>query len=99
MYCAAARSAKNSKLRSSYGITANQFDAIVAQQQARCPICQQQMGGPKRGPLHPVVDHCHETGRVRGVLCNNCNRGMGLLGDDPVLCRAAASYLEVRGSR
>jgi hypothetical protein len=39
------------------------------------------------------VDHCHNTGVFRGILCNKCNRGIGLLEDDPARCRAAASYL------
>jgi len=40
------------------------------------------------------VDHCHETGRVRGVLCFNCNSAIGKLGDDPDAVRRAAAYLE-----
>jgi len=40
------------------------------------------------------VDHCHQTGRVRGVLCFNCNSAIGKLGDDPDAVRRAAAYLE-----
>ncbi|MFP3967298.1 endonuclease VII domain-containing protein [Actinomadura fulvescens] len=52
----------------------------------RCPIC---WSAPA---VH--VDHCHETGKVRGLLCPECNTGMGQLRDDPVTLRRAADYLE-----
>lgn len=55
---------------------------------------------PGRSPRHlsksPAahVDHCHEAGRVRGVLCFNCNSAIGKLGDDPDVLRRAIAYLE-----
>ncbi|ATL26465.1 endonuclease VII domain-containing protein [Streptomyces formicae] len=47
---------------------------------------------PSASAIH--VDHCHATGKVRGVLCFNCNSGIGKLGDDPDRTRRAAAYLE-----
>lgn len=42
-----------------------------------------------------TVDHDHGTGKVRGILCQNCNAGIGMLGDDPATLRAALRYLKV----
>ena len=59
---------------------------MVASQTGLCVIC------PEAPPVH--VDHCHKTGRVRGVLCFNCNAGLGLLRDNPDVMNRAADYLE-----
>ena len=73
-----------------YGLTMADFEALLAQQGGTCAIC----GGGRSGPgsrFH--VDHCHATGRVRGLLCGNCNTAIGLLGDDPERAEKAAAYL------
>ncbi|MFI0239387.1 endonuclease VII domain-containing protein [Streptomyces sp. NPDC016845] len=69
-----------------YGMTEADRDAMVASQMGICVICR------KAPAVH--VDHCHETGRVRGVVCFNCNSAFGKLGDDPDTTRRAAAYLE-----
>lgn len=73
-------------LRRRYGIGADDFDAMVVAQGGACAIC----GRPD--PEH--VDHDHVTGRVRAILCFNCNGGLGQFGDDPDRLRDAASYVE-----
>lgn len=78
-------------LRRAYGITRAEFDVLVEKQGNLCAICHGERNGPGT-VLH--VDHCHTTGRVRGLLCSNCNRALGMFGDDPVRLRAAADYLE-----
>jgi len=57
-----------------------------------CRICGAKGGAGRHGQLH--IDHCHETGRVRGVLCHGCNIALGYFRSDPNLLRAAIAYLE-----
>jgi hypothetical protein len=71
-----------------YGLTPATYEALRTTQGGVCAICQQ---APKR-LLH--VDHCHTSGKVRGLLCGPCNRALGLLNDNAKTLRAAASYLE-----
>jgi recombination endonuclease VII len=78
------------RLREKYGIDYEEFKKIFTRQSRRCAICRTKTP-PKRGW---TVDHCHRTGRVRGVLCFNCNIGIGALKDKPSLCLKAAKYLE-----
>lgn len=84
-------------LRTRYGMTLEQYLVMLAAQDQKCAICRTEEE-TKLGPYGTVqrmsVDHCHATGRVRGLLCNRCNRALGLLGDDTDLLRAAIGYLE-----
>ncbi|MBU6533853.1 endonuclease VII domain-containing protein [Streptomyces sp. NPDC057245] len=73
-------------LKRQYGITETERDALIASQGGVCCIC---LAAPA---AH--VDHCHETGRVRGVLCFSCNAALGQLKDRPDAIRRAAAYLE-----
>lgn len=69
-----------------YGLTPEQFAAMTAEQNGACAIC---------GTVgHLVIDHCHGSGIVRGLLCQKCNKGIGLLADSPEVLKVAASYLE-----
>ena len=80
------------QLRNRYGITQEQFDAIVAEQCGGCAICGNKAASNQKGDtLH--VDHCHSTGEVRGLLCNRCNVGLANFRDDPVILEKAAQYL------
>jgi hypothetical protein len=69
-----------------YGITAEEADVMSAEQGGLCAIC--------RDAPAAHVDHDHDTGRVRQLLCFNCNGGLGQLKDDPTVLRAAARYVE-----
>lgn len=72
--------------------TAADREALLLAQGGRCAICD---ALPVLRPL--VVDHNHQTGEVRGLLCGDCNTGIGQLGDHPTVLRKAAEYLEQRG--
>jgi hypothetical protein len=71
-----------------YGVTLKDYDAMLISQGGECAICNKPESEEKHGVLH--VDHCHKTGVVRGLLCNNCNQVLGRAMDNPeTLCRAA----------
>ena len=86
---------RDHRLKRLYRLTPAEFDALLATQGGRCAICGAPSEAVKGGVLE--VDHCHATGRVRGLLCGPCNRGIGALGDSAERARAAASYLESGG--
>jgi len=73
-----------------YGVTPEQYAALLARQEGRCAICQTDQPGGK-GSWH--VDHDHATGGVRGLLCSQCNLMLGHARDDPARLRAALEYL------
>lgn len=78
-------------LKRNYGITDADFDRMFDEQDGRCAICGTDEPGGGYNTLH--VDHNHETGFVRGLLCNNCNRGLGMFSDDAWRLEAATAYL------
>ena len=74
-----------------YGITVDQYRIMLEVQSGLCAICRRL---PTRSRKLLCVDHCHETGRVRGLLCSACNTAIGLLGDSRERLLAAADYLK-----
>lgn len=77
-----------------YGLTIEDYDAMLENQGGSCAICN--TTDPRgHGRFH--VDHNHKTGVVRGLLCTDCNTGIGSLKDSPEHLRAAAIYLETQG--
>ena len=77
-----------------YGLTRETWEAMFDAQGGRCAICNYQPKGTSFVD-RLVVDHDHETGRVRALLCTHCNRGIGQLHDDPDLLYAASEYLSI----
>lgn len=85
-------------LASKYGLSVDDFDTMLQKQGGGCAICGHAVGILHRGKrLRLCVDHCHQTGVVRGILCNGCNTGIGSLKDDPNLLERAAEYLRTQG--
>lgn len=72
-----------------YGITPEGYDSMLAEQDGRCAICRTL----EPGRNFFVVDHDHDTGKVRGLLCVKCNSGLGMFDDDPVVLMHATQYL------
>lgn len=75
-----------------YGITLETFRELAEKQNGRCAIC----GNPPRGK-RLCIDHDHDSGRVRGLLCHRCNRAIGFFGDSPELLAKALAYLGTAG--
>lgn len=83
-------------LKNLYGVSAEWYQQKLKEQDGKCGICrkeQETRHGVNGTPFRLAVDHCHTTGRVRGLLCNDCNRAIGLLKDDPQLLVRAIEYL------
>lgn len=79
---------RKSHLKRKFGLTLEQYNAMLARQRGCCAICRRP---PRNIALH--VDHDHVTGAIRGLLCFQCNNGLADLQEDPGLLAKAASYL------
>jgi hypothetical protein len=85
-------------LQRNFGLTLNDYDALLERQLHSCAICRKPERISHCGvPRLMSVDHDHATGKVRGLLCNDCNRGIGMLKDDPVIVANALAYLRASG--
>lgn len=88
---------RNSRLKSEFNITLEEYNILLEKQNGQCAICGKkstgiQETGKRERSMH--VDHNHETGEVRGLLCPQCNFGIGQFKDNPQILRAAADYLD-----
>jgi hypothetical protein len=84
------KTGRKSWLKTKYGITPEDFERLHEAQEGLCAICR----GPQADYYRYLdVDHCHASGRVRGLLCRRCNTVLGLVKEDPKLLDALMSYL------
>lgn len=90
------RSARDSHLRGAYGVTSHEYDSMLDRQSGVCAICHQpETARHKSGVIKSLaVDHCHKTNRVRGLLCEECNHGLGRFRDSVERLQSAIKYLE-----
>lgn len=84
----------NRRMLTKYGITLDTYNELIKAQNGNCAICNKpevalHLGKPKA----LSVDHCHATGKVRGLLCHACNTGIGSFEDNPELLKQAIAYL------
>jgi hypothetical protein len=83
-----------------YGITWKKYKEALATQDNRCFVCRikfkisDNRTGRRPHRNRAVIDHCHRTGRIRGILCGHCNIALGCLFEDPKIIRALADYVE-----
>ena len=84
---------RNLNMQHKYGITLDDFNKLVEEQGGVCAICETSLDDLEH-TAH--LDHCHETGKVRGVLCKKCNTGLGMFDDDISRITQAAAYLNRR---
>ena len=75
-----------------HGLTEEEFWSMYEEQDGTCPICDRHIEAEDS-----AIDHNHTTGEVRGILCKKCNRGLGLLGDNPEILNRAETYLLKQG--
>ena len=76
-------------LKYTFGISLEQYNEMLKKQGSVCAICKEKCKSGK----NLAVDHCHTTGKIRGLLCSNCNRGLGLFTDDKIKLSNAIIYL------
>lgn len=76
---------RRNKTLSKYGLSTLDYNKMFDEQGGKCKICNKE--------LKLVVDHCHNTGKIRGLLCNGCNVGLGCFKDDKELLSLAVTYL------
>ena len=86
---------KDQQLMKAYGITLENYNQMFADQAGCCYICNIHQSEFKRAL---AVDHCHTTGQVRGLLCLNCNTGLGSFFDDEKLLIKAIDYLREKNN-
>jgi len=77
-----------------YGLSLKGFNSMFVSQKGQCLLCKTDLALEGHPGNRAVVDHCHTKGHIRGILCNECNRGLGYFKDSPTTLLNAVKYLE-----
>lgn len=88
-----AEQARDRHLKTTFGITQDDYLAMLAEQKGRCYLCRSKSPG-RKATDHFMIDHDHETQRIRGLICHPCNQVLGYAKDNPKVLRRAAAYLD-----
>ena len=83
---------RDGHIKRMYGLSPDGFAELKRKAGNKCQVCERPW---QAGLGRHVIDHCHETGTVRGILCGPCNRALGLLGDDAKRIEALLKYLRM----
>lgn len=82
---------RRKQLREKYDLSPEDYTAMFESQEGRCALCRNEQSAKRA----LAVDHCHATGKIRTLLCDRCNIGIGMFKEDVTLLRAAIEYLEM----
>lgn len=95
-YCSSKCRGKNSYYKRNYNLTEAEYENLKTAYNHRCAICKSEgfLIGKNNHTEKLAVDHDHSTGEVRGILCHNCNRGLGLFKDNVNFLQQAIKYLD-----
>jgi hypothetical protein len=84
----------NNGRKKRYGLSVEDFENKRLEQNNRCGVCDVEFVGIGHAPLAPRIDHCHVSGKIRKLLCSNCNTGLGHFRDSIILLQKAIEYLK-----
>lgn len=86
---------RNNQFKVHYKITLEDYNKLFIEQEGKCKICKKSQ---KTSSKRLAVDHCHQSNKIRGLLCSNCNRGLGMFQDNLEILETAKAYLEASKS-
>lgn len=78
-------------IKNKFNMSSEDYENMLLDQKGSCKICKRQSNNKSQKHFH--IDHCHETGKIRGLLCNKCNMGLGMFNDNIELLKIAIDYL------
>jgi hypothetical protein len=83
---------RNNHLKKGFNLTHEDYEEMLKKQNGVCLICKRHRVASNKG--HMTIDHCHATGKIRGILCSWCNRGLGVFEDNVQFLKNAIKYLK-----